>query len=171
MANSILSFKVVTDYTAELVSLSDAKAWCRITDTSEDVLIVSIIKAATRRLERYTGRSFGEKSLQVIVNNSKGNIRLPYAPIVSIDNVYDSNGVELTSINSLGGDDAYLVEPVADYLKINYTAGYTVLPVELKDAIKAQVLYMWNHRGDEKEFGGLSPMAKALAFPYKIKGE
>ena len=47
-------YEIKTAATELPVTLEEAKDWCRITHTSEDVLIDSLIQAATTSLEAIT---------------------------------------------------------------------------------------------------------------------
>jgi hypothetical protein len=50
--------------------------------------------------------------------------------------------------------------------KVEYTTGYVVLPDDLKQGWLAQILYLYENRGDENK-QGLSEIAKDLVAPYR----
>lgn len=53
--------------------------------------------------------------------------------------------------------------------KITYTTGYSPVPDDLKQAVLAQVVYLYENRGDENKVlaNNLCTLAKALSDPYK----
>lgn len=141
--------KVVTDLATEPVTLQEAKTWMRINDfTSDDTLITALIKSSRTLLERYTGLSFGTKTLEVIVEIEK-NINLPYSPLQTMTSVYRrfNNQWELMTVNTdyyIIGDTLRVTLP-GEY-KLTYVAGFTVLPEPLKTDIKVIVAWQYENR-------------------------
>ncbi len=107
--------EVITDLEQEPVSLSQARAWLKVNEglTSEDEIITSCIKAARVYCERYTGLSFGPKTLKIDLPYTEylRGYKLPYGPNIKVTGVYDADGYEVSLPNGLGSPW------VAEYLK------------------------------------------------------
>jgi len=141
---------------SEPVTLDEAKHYCRIDYDIDDELILTFITAARILLEQYTGLSFIPKRLIVQLNNGCGGIELPYGPIPGgpdaidktlvtdgLGNAIDSGLIVLTGLNFVN-----VQSPCYPLLDFIYSAGYDILPEPLKTAIKAQVFYMYDNRGE-----------------------
>lgn len=92
---------IITAPTAEAVTVDEAKTALRITHSAEDSLISDFIAAATRELERETGRTVMDTTLEVAMDAfpRRGYICLPRAyPLIEIVWVKykDSEGVDHT---------------------------------------------------------------------------
>jgi uncharacterized phiE125 gp8 family phage protein len=147
----------------EPVTLDEAKLWCKIDLDDDDDLITALITAARQMCEKYTGVSFITRTVTAYLNNGCGGCYLPYGPVNSITSYTDIDGetVDADLIVIVGDKFKQLREPLTDYIKIIYTAGYTTLPENLKKAILQQIAYMYEHRGDSLA-GEFSPVAKVI---------
>jgi hypothetical protein len=165
--NAIISQRIVNDAVAEPVSLDEAKEWMSIDYDEKNDIITSLITAARRLLERKYGVGIVEKDMKVVLNNSCGGHDLPEPPISEVTAVNkDDVSVTLT----LSGDyDQYVDCPACDYLVVSYKSGYPLdqVPEEYKTAIKEQVLWMFEHLGEEIMQSQVSPMAAMTLAPYK----
>jgi uncharacterized phiE125 gp8 family phage protein len=172
-----LDIKIVTDIAEEPVGLEEMKSYLNVDLDNWDTLIETLISSSRTRLERYTGCSFGEKELIATFYETADNIEIPYGPIV-----------EITSVKSIGdsGDKTDLVEG-SDYvvigndykvvkffqtgtpIEIEYTAGYSVLPSDLKVAVMKQVAMDFEYREtvSDNRVVELSNSAKQLASSYR----
>ena len=169
--NAVLDCLFVEDSSpvTEPVTVAEAMAQANIDNIGgDDTLIEAYITTARMQCENYTGIGFIEREVIAVVNNSLGNIFLPYGPVASITSVYDLNDNEITA-------DEYKVSgvkwtqfryPAAAWLKITYVAGYNELPQLLKTALLQQVAYLYEHRGDEDK-NTFSPIAKSLLQPIR----
>jgi hypothetical protein len=166
--NAIIDQKVITDAAAEPVSLADVKAYMKVDYGDDDFLITSLIKAARRLLEQRYDVGIVEKTLQIIVNNSCGGRDLPGAPITEIVSVKDRDEQDI-SAKIIGDHDRFIECPVTDYLKIQYKSGYQAdaVPDQYKTAIMAQVLWMYERRGDQDIAGKVAPQAAAIMRAYR----
>ena len=153
----------------EPVLLDEAKAWMKVEVDDDDVIIAILITAARHICEGYTCESWVQRTVTAIVNNSLGDIRLPYGPVRTISNVYDYNGDELDSDNyTLRGETVKRVcAPVCDYLKLVYTAGFTAITQDRKTALLMQTAWLYQHRGDALDNNTMSPDAKLILSPYR----
>ncbi|PUZ21802.1 hypothetical protein DCC81_24760 [Chitinophaga parva] len=156
--------------TWQAVSLQDMKDYLRVDFDDDSQLISSLIDAATRLLEATFNVGITQKQLQVALNNSCGGIMLPGAPVADDVVVKDRHGNELdTSKYCLTGLDVkYLEWPQCQYLVLTYTSGYApeMVPEAFKTAIKQQVTWMYEHRGDEDATSKICPQASATMAPF-----
>lgn len=153
-----MQVKIIQQPAQEPVSLSEIKAYVRITHSYDDDLLESMIKSARQLAEEFTNQSFCERTLQVQFNKNELYHELPYGPVGEV--------TEVVSIRD--GDESnpdYRVEGLTDKrvkilsyhisaidtsenseLKVTYTAGYGIsektsdLPDIVKDALKEQVM-------------------------------
>jgi uncharacterized phiE125 gp8 family phage protein len=160
--NAILDVQFTSIATTEPVLLADVKLYCKIDDliTLDDQLLTELITVARQSIEDYTNEALTTRNVTAIVRNLCGDVHLPYSPITSAVSVVDSDGNSISDAVILGETRAYIKEPISDYIKATYTAGYTsvTLPKKYITAIKMQVEYMYENRGDLK----LAPMVKTL---------
>jgi hypothetical protein len=155
----IQSVTTVTPPAAEPVTLAEAKAWLRITDSVEDTIIGNIITTATEQAEQYTRRAFINRTLKLTLDRfplasgqpwwdgvremaiseltRQGDyIDLPFPPLVSI-----------TSVTTFSRADASSVMPSSDYradtagarICLSDTAGW---PTNLRDQAAIEIVYV-----------------------------
>ena len=179
--NSIIDVQFVEGSFApdEPVTIEEAKAQAIIDDSiPDDTLIQSYITTARQQCEAYIGLSFLQREIQAIVNNSLGNIYLPYGPIQEVLSIYGEDDVEIKSdsYKILGLGFKQIKYPMRNYLKVTYMAGYSELPQVFKTAILQQVAYLYENRGYENVIEStntksmsynLSTVAKQLLLPYR----
>lgn len=105
---SLSSITVITQPSVEPVTLSEAKAHCRISTTDEDVLIGSLIQAARSHVEKVTHRSLVTTTLDAAYHYFSQMVELPAAPLQSVTSVkyLDSAGDEQTLDTSVYRVDA-----------------------------------------------------------------
>lgn len=165
--NAVLDVQFDETGSVEPCTSAEAKAFAKIDTTADDTLITELIKSARMFCEAYTNISFVEREVTVILNNSNGNMYLPYGPVLAaVTSIVDVNGTAFTNPEIKGNDFKYIKEPVADYIQLVYDAGYETLPTVLKTAVLNQFTYMYDNRGSELETG-MSPVAKMLLKPYR----
>lgn len=147
---------------SEPVSLTEAKAWCRIDVNDENSLITSLITAARIMCEQYTNISFITRTVTAVLNNSCGNIFLPYGPVTGTVTTVDRDGNAIADVKIYGSVFKFIESPCDDYMKVSYTAGYTTLPPNLKTAVLSQIAWMYENRGDANVAGMLSVGSKMI---------
>lgn len=136
------------------------------TDFDDDnTLIADLITSARVRLEEYTGLSFVPKDWKIEFTNGAGNFAIPFGPVISINEIKDSEGNTINSY-SHSFTKAILYEPMYEGMTMEYAAGYTTLPKGLKEAMYKEVAYRYINRGDINA-EGLSKEAENLASIYK----
>lgn len=89
---------LVTAPATEPVSLQEAKDHLRISGTSEDTLITSLIESARIQVENYLNRALITQTWDVFYDEWKNEMLLPYPPVQSVTSVkyYDLDGAEQT---------------------------------------------------------------------------
>jgi hypothetical protein len=148
--------------TVEPVTLSQLKDWAKITLDTDDGILAALIIAAREMCEKYTNVNFVARTVTAYLNNTN-SVYLPYGPVGAITGVYNADDEEV-EYEVRGSDFKSLISPKMD-VKVVYTGGYTSLPENLRTAIKAQALFLYENRGDS-DFK-LSPVAKGILLPYR----
>lgn len=75
--------RIVDKATADPVTLAQAKAQLRVTDTSQDVLIKLLIPAATKFCQSLVQRAFMATTLEWVLPCWQPRIKMPIAPIAA----------------------------------------------------------------------------------------
>jgi uncharacterized phiE125 gp8 family phage protein len=166
--NSVLDVQFDDDDIMEPVTLTEAKNFCKIDISTDDDLINVLITAARQMCEAYTGVGFVEHNAVAVLNNSNGDIYIPYGPMIAINSVEDDNGrvLVLDLDYTLGGNEfKRLRTPHSNNITIDYTTGYTTLPEVLKTALLNQVYYLYDNRAVATD--DISPIAKTLLNLFK----
>jgi uncharacterized phiE125 gp8 family phage protein len=172
-----LDVQIKTDLTTEPVTVTEAKTYLNVDYTSWDTLIGTLISSARTKLEKYTGCTFGTKTLVSTFQQVADNIDIPYGPIQSITTVksIDETGTKTT----LTAGKDYLVTGnsfknirffgIDTPIEIEYVAGYTALPADLKVSILKQVAMDFEYREgtSDTKMMELSNSATKLAKPYR----
>jgi len=147
----------------EPVDIEDVKVSLRISNSTEDSKIASLMKAARLRLEAYTGQFFKPRNITVIFKNQLGGFGLPYFP---------NGAVTYTDINSEALTDYNSDWEYDDVITATYNAGYgfvgNPVPEDVKEAIIEQVAFLYFNRGDVNGVGRMSDIAKDLVSGYKV---
>jgi len=98
------TLRLVTDATAEPVSVADLKTYLRLStaDTTEDTLLTALEKAARHAAENKTGRCCLAQTFQLLVDDwpANGEFILPRAPLSSTDTDVVITYLDPTSGNS-----------------------------------------------------------------------
>ena len=169
--DSRLSYNQVLDYTKgsvdEFITLSEVKNYCKISYSTDDALLTSLITAAREVCENYCNRSFGEREMIAWIDNQNANTYLPFGPIKEISKVYYQDETE-TTYTSRGTSFMQITSP-RSILKVEYIAGLTNVENVFRTAILAQILYMYENRGDAQRdtLQGTSPIAMTILNPYR----
>lgn len=175
--SALLDFRVVTDLATEPVTLTEVKRHLNMvfdTDGSyefndDDTKLTELITEVRQALEKYTGLSFGEKTLQAIISNERGQrFELPYGPVISVTTVVDKDGEDIDD-PVIRGLDFKWIETCSSYMVLTYTAGYVTLPADLKRAMKEEIAFRYKNQGDHGE-EPQSASARNLASKYRRVG-
>lgn len=158
--NSVLSLSFSNEG-AEPVTLQEAKDWGKIDQDTDDTIITALIKAARQMCEKFTGVGFISRDIVAGINNSNGGFALPYGPVTGGPSAVDTDGNTLDLTYNLGQ-----IEDPTGRMVVTYTAGHSTLPEDLKTALKCQVLFLYQNRGEGSE--GLAPIAKMILEPQRV---
>ncbi len=180
--------------TAEPVSLAEAKMHLRVDDdsTSEDALILALVRAAREWVENYCRRSLVSRTITLRMDCFPGEILLPRGPVSSVTSVQyvDADGATQTVTASDYQTDLYSVVarilPVlgvvwpqvkngaVNSVIVTYVAGYATA-TELPRSIKAAMLLIVGHLFEHREQVGPAGMVevpfavKALLAPFEVR--
>ena len=166
-----VSYNQVTDYDkgaiTEPITLSELKAYCKISYSTDDALLTSLISAAREVCENYSYLSFGQRDMAAWINNYNGGTYLPFGPVTEVVSVFNLDGAEVDYKTS-GSNFLQILYPKMP-LKVVYTTGYATIPEYMKTAVMAQALFMYENRGDAQidTKRGTSPIAQLILNPFR----
>lgn len=157
--------------TSEPLDIDTVKRHRRVEYADEDDLFESMIKSAREQAEAYTGRALMNQQWTLYDDAPSNPLILPRWPVLSIVSVTDA-GTPTTAYTEYLGDDAMLVQNSAwsGAVQVVYTAGYTVIPSDIKSWMLLQI-GQW-HEQREAVAAGIQvtrmPFVDALLSPYRI---
>lgn len=184
----------------EPISLADAKLQCRVDFTDDDTIIQDIIYESRSALEEYCRISLVPKnitlSLEIINSPSSkysnpanraaayNEFELPNGPVLSVQLVTyidNNNNVQTLVLNTdyfILGTMFKSLRVVNNFsnLQIVFSTGYTSPPPGLIGAIKKEIAFRYDHRGDEVanmkagQLFNLCPEALRAAKPFRRNG-
>lgn len=189
-----MSYRRTIDAAAEPLSLDEAKAWLRVTDTSEDDLITTLIGAARQMAEKRTNRAFITQTWELVLDGFPActrQIELPIAPLLTVTSVaYVDTAAASQTLNS----SLYQVDVVREpgrlvllpteswpdtedginKVTITFTAGFgaaaTAMPADLITAVR-YILSEWFTDRREVSHGNpnIIPLrAEAILWKYRL---
>lgn len=192
-----MSVIVTEQASEELVSLEQAKEWCRVLNADHDTLIPFLVKSAREYIENYTGRALLERTYEDRRDGFPKSrvIKLENAPlrdVESIEYVLDGQTQTLSEdsytvdVYSTPGrvvlKDSYAwpsTDCVPNAVIITFTAGYgsseeteerLKIPQTLMLGIKFLISHWFANREPESPFA-LTPVPKTFdssIFPWKV---
>lgn len=154
----------------EPLTLLEAKEWCIVSHTNDDALITRLIRVARMQVEKKTGLSLVERNISIVVE-IHAPFKLPHSPVRTLTSIERRDGyndddpdwILLTDEDYLfDGTFTRLSLPRCGTYRIAYVAGFTEVEQDLKDAVAAQVDFLYENRGDSKDSGLFSPIALKL---------
>lgn len=158
--NTVLQVSFDDDNT-EPVSLDDAKLWCKIDDNdTDDDLLATLITSARIMCEQYSGVGFKSRMITASINNADGGFNLPYGPVTSTPTAVDIDNNVIDIMYNMG----QIQRPIGPMV-VSYTGGYATLPQNLITALKQQIIFMYENRGEGTI--ALSPMASMILLPLR----
>jgi uncharacterized phiE125 gp8 family phage protein len=192
-----MSLTIVTEPTLEPVTLEEAEAHLRLSETStgeEDTLLNGWIKAARRLCERIQNRAYLHQTWTLTLDSFPGlaYIEIPRPPLVSVTSVkYYSTGGTANTMTAgnyyvdtasepgrvhLGYGESWpsaTLRP-ANGVEVQFLAGYgsvaSLVPIEIKQAIKLIVGHYYERRenSDIKEVVEIPLGAEALLWMDRV---
>lgn len=170
-SNKLLDVKVTVEPVEWPISVEEAKSYMNVDYDEKDMIISQLIVSATQLLEAKYDIGIAGKTIQVVIDNSCGGFELPGSPIGAVSGV-NRNGESVT-LSIIGDYHKYVESPCDCYLKLTYKSGFEVIsdiPYVFRNAIKEQVLWMFEHLGDEDFEDKVCPMAAMSLKPYRRNG-
>jgi hypothetical protein len=152
---------VFSDEGSEPVDLDTAKIWCKIDNDDLDDVITALITAARRMCEQFSNIGFITRTVEAKINNANGGFDLPYGPVTNDPTAVDEYGNSIDLTMSLGQ-----IESPYGRMVVTYEAGHSTLPEELTTALKAQLLFLEQNRGEGDV--SLSPIARMILEPLRM---
>lgn len=141
----------------EPVTLNELKEFAKVSDSADDAILTALIKAARDMCEKYANISFVQREFTAFINNVNGGTALPYGPVGTL-NVYNFEDEAVTP--TVYGTEWKRIDYPRMNLKCVYQGGYATLPEDLKLAVKAQALFLYENRGDSNNT--MSPVARMI---------
>ena len=166
-----MSLRLITAPTALAITLAEAKAHLRVTDTTEDLLISAMIIAASETAEQITGRAIMPQTWELTLDAFPAEFALTRVPALSVvslkyineagvlttmsptdyvlDN-YDDFG--FAKVELAWGFDWPIARDTTNAVTLRFTAGYAdaaAVPESIKAWIKLTVSTMYENREAE----------------------
>ncbi len=169
------NYKITSSPSYEPVTLSEMKEHLRITDSTEDDFIITLIQVAREYCEHYENRAYCLQTVTAKYSAFGERIILPVNPVIEIESItyIDNSGITQTLDSSQYEIDNYScpafvypaygisfpnVRDVPNPITITYTAGYDAepslgedVPARVKHAIKLLVGHLYEHREENSE--------------------
>jgi uncharacterized phiE125 gp8 family phage protein len=161
----------------EPVTTAEAKQWCIVDHTNDDALFASLITTARVQVENKIRQCLVEYTV-IVTSDIKCPFRFPWGPVRSVTTIERRDGYAdddpdwLTLDNDVyridGENQKTLYGLRCGIHKIEYVAGFTgnegslPTPANLKNAVLAQVAFLYENRGDNNTKGKFSDVALAL---------
>lgn len=168
---------LVTPPASEPLTLAEVKLALRVDGSSEDVYIVSLIKAARQAAEEYLRRSLVTQSWQLQFDSyAPKSVFLPKGPVQSVTFVksiaqdWSETTVSSNAYRLNAGKDQLIFNaaPIGMIIQIKYVTGFgdsTDVPYQLKQGMLAHIAAMYENRDGNCE---MPPLAKDLYASYKV---
>jgi uncharacterized phiE125 gp8 family phage protein len=160
------------------VDLALAKAQLRVTGTSEDTLIGQYLAAAKAWVEKYTSVKLESGEVEERFTAFSDYLSLGWGPEPAEASIayLDTAGEEQTLADgSIVGGRLYppagtewpvILDP--SEIVVTYTAGYTVAPPELDQAVLLLVTEYYENRSAGDASPSLAAAVMALCSPYRL---
>ena len=163
-----MDLQIINTIGTDVVTLAEAKNYIRVTNTSEDTLITSMISNATRRIEAYINTDIVAKQRAMFLDRADEPFGLYYAPInTTIAPVVEVDGeVQTTGAYEVIGLENPLIRlesTFAEKIKVTYTTK-GIADDGIKPAILCYVAYLYHGRD-----AMMSTNWKLFAAPYKLQ--
>jgi uncharacterized phiE125 gp8 family phage protein len=161
-----------------LTTLAEAKAYLRITETSEDSLIESLINAVSDQIENYCRRKLKEQTYtdEEYDGTNSASLLLSQFPVSSITSVKIDDVLIDSSEYKLRKSTGILIRKNSTWpkdimnIKVTYVSGYNPVPSDLELACKHMVMFYY--KTDISNFSktfGEGFMIRPEAFPPQVR--
>lgn len=183
---------VLPKSSADVVTLAEAKAYLRVTTTTDDTLIQSLITSAVQLAESYMNRDILTTTWLNFRNSLMGDWTLRrggFQSVVSFEYLNPTYVVLPTTEYKVSQDSVFGIiqdinfpfssidgwpysGPVADGIKITFKTGFgdtaASVPELIKTAIKMTVGMLYSNRGDCCGDSGLPKAVETMLNAYRI---
>jgi uncharacterized phiE125 gp8 family phage protein len=160
----------ITSAGSELVTIDEAREWCRVLNEDHDTILTALISSAREHVEKQTGRNLVDKTIVKRMDHFPCSrvIQLSGVPLREVTSItyLDANGDSQTLSSDLYEVDIYGVPgrivlnyddswPVTDIapnaVTVTYKSGYTgagsyLLPPTLREATRFLIAHWFANR-------------------------
>lgn len=177
-----MGLAIATAPASEPITLTEAKAHCRVDSSADDTLLTALIQSAREWAEGFANQRIVAQAWDYTLDGFPACIDLPFGPVTAITHVkyYDTANVLQTLSSS--AYDYNLAEPVVRILpaygyswpstyerqgavSVRFAAGYATVPERIKAAIKLHVEAHYDR--DPVASKTLMAAAEALLWPLR----
>lgn len=168
------------------VTLNEAKAFLRVSNTTEDAMITAMVTSATEWCEKYLGRTLRDMTVEALFTDvgTQREFELPFGPVDSVDEVAtvygDGTETALTAsqYEVLGLNTKYVNVPYIFTTRTlaGYKFTYTTLadcPSVIKEVIKKVIAELWSVRSVSVEGSNMQEPTMLSIYklldPYRVK--
>lgn len=147
--------------------MAEMKLWSRVDLNDEDALITGLITAARMHLEKSYGVAIPLQTWEATFDGPESRIYIPKPPTASILSVKDENGTNIPFTADTDAYPAVLNLSALGKVTIQFRAGYSAVPENIRQAIYLLASHYYHHReavvlGKSKtELGGELPLGVA----------
>ena len=171
----------------EGLTLTETKAHLRVDHDSEDALIQTYISACRGAAEAVTGRAITVAQYRLVLPAfPEGPVDLSFPPLVSIQSLkyFSPAGLQVTMLTQdylvdtvseparlspLPGLDWPEVQERVNAVEVNFTAGYSQVPADIKSWMLLAVTELYERRGLSSDKAAITlDLADGLLDRYKI---
>jgi uncharacterized phiE125 gp8 family phage protein len=165
-----------------MFSLDEVKRYLRVDFNDDDVLIDSLITAATNHVEQHLGRTLLKTRYKLAWQCCRNEqyldyfvVHLPMGPAISVEKVFDCHRQEKlkrVSVDLESNKPNVMFACNHEHLLIEYTAGYgetpECVPAEIRQATLSIVAELYRNR-DTVTPAGLKSFLEGLLFCHMPK--
>ena len=170
-----------------VVTLGQAKLHLRVDSDDESTLIEGMVAAATAHIDGpdgWLGRAIGVQTLEARFDGGTRAARLPFPPIVEVEQVRRSDGEAAMTWTpftdfELIGDTVYAASAwdgtrnaAGEAVSITYRAGYETVPAPIIAAILLMTEDLYRNRGNVRggqvERVNMPVASEHLLAPYRV---
>jgi hypothetical protein len=147
--NTILGVRT-TDTGSEPITMQEAKLHSAIDYSDYDSLIPTYITASRRMIEGTSGWALVEKTVTVDLSiDNQLPFMLPFNPIKEVLSVINLTNGHCGWEMQMMGDTQYIRFTDPGFYRVEYKAGFTVLPAEFKLACLQMFAFYFTNRGED----------------------
>ena len=130
-----------------LITLDELKRHCRVFTDFENSYLTSLIPISLDLCQSYTGRMLTTGSAVAVVHSWQSQVLLPFGEVTEVTKLI-LDGTESTAFTF--DDVSQIISINAPYAtaRIEFNAGYTTLPVVVKQAVLVMINTAFNNRDD-----------------------